>query len=276
MNISTITPSENRIEYSFIIPSEKDFDAYMKVISAFDNYTRMKIVEVLIERLRKESKQYHSQYIYPLNSKEIKDALENDKKIKKMTEQGWRNHLTQLREAGIIGRIKRKVDQKGNPINNTRDSFFINMNIFDRFLFGTKLGQEQIRSYMLLSNKIEELKEDYDCVMMVCTGSDKSKCLTFNKEDEVVVGRESSHKPGKYDSKALVLSSIYKTVTEVEKPHLKVFYKDGEWFIVDYSSNGTFISNKKLKKGVSKKVKNNSFIQLSEGDSSVVLYFSYT
>ena len=45
--------------------------------------------------------------------------------------------------------------------------------------------------------------------------------------------------------------------------------------MIDRSENGTFIYNKKVEKEVPVKLPNKTFIQLSRGPTSAVLYVSY-
>lgn len=74
----------------------------------------------------------------------------------------------------------------------------------------------------------------------------------------------------------ILLDNEYSTVSNISKPHLKVFYKDDGWYILDEgSSNGTFIGDVEVLKGEAIKIKSNSFIKLSRGNGGVVIYCSF-
>ena len=72
------------------------------------------------------------------------------------------------------------------------------------------------------------------------------------------------------------MDNSYVTVSNVSKPHLKVFYEDGEWYILDdSSSNGTYLGNTLVLSGVKTPLKNNSFLKLSNGRGGIVFYCSF-
>lgn len=253
--------------------TKEELDSLLGVVSAFDNMVRILILEMLEKTLRDNAKKYHSIVKYTLNVEEINEKLEKKKIFLK--EQGLRNHLKKLMDAGLIGRIRSRRNRNGEPLPQAVYSYYFNMMAFDCILFENQIFVEEIQSYLQLYKENLELKNEYDCVITVFTGFDKSEVLTINEDETGYIGRDYCYPPGKYGSESLILSSAYETVTERHKPHLKIYNDDGEWLMVDNSENGTFIANKKIETGKAVKVPNDSFIQLSHGSNSVVLFVSY-
>ncbi len=99
--------------------------------------------------------------------------------------------------------------------------------------------------------------------------------LKINKNEVTCIGRKSNNEPDD-SSPVISLDDSYSTVSNVSKPHVKIFYEDNHWCVLDdSSSNGTFISDRKVLKGVVTKLKNNSFLKLSKGPNGAVIYCSY-
>ena len=72
------------------------------------------------------------------------------------------------------------------------------------------------------------------------------------------------------------LTVLRRSGTNVSKPHLKLFNRDGKWCILDEgSSNGTFVRDDEIIVGKPTPIRNNSFIKLSRGNGGAVIYFSY-
>ena len=259
---------KSRIRYT-----KEELDSLADTVSAFDNKVRILILEMLEKRLRDNARKYHTIVKYPLNINEIDEKLQ-EKNIT-LVEQGIRDHVNKLEKVGLIGKIRKTRNKEGKPLPQAVNAYYFNILAFDCLMFENQLFAEEIQSYLHLYKKNQELKEKYDCVITVFTGFDKSEVLTINEDERGYIGRDMCYPPDRYGSESLILSSAYETVTERHKPHLEVFKEDGVWYMMDNSENGTFISNKKIETGTPVEIPNDSFIQLSQGPQSAVLYISY-
>lgn len=257
----------------FIRSTEKEIKTLKEMLSALDNENRIIILEMLMKRQRDESGRYRSFEKYTLNVDEIRDQLE--KRDINLTDQMIRNHLKKLIDVGLVGIIRTDEDMDGNPLRVPVNSYYFNIFAFDSLLFENQVFLEEIRSFMFLYGNILESQTKYDCVIKVFTGIDKDKELKLKHGQTGYIGRDAAYNPDKYGPESLILSSQYETVTRLHKPHLKIFDEDGEWYIMDHSTHGTFIDNKQIKKDTPVKIPNNTFIHLSKGLQSVVLFVSY-
>lgn len=259
----------------FIRLSKIEREELKEFLDALDNDTRIVILEMLEKQLRDNAKRYRSINYYTLNIDEIDKKLRSDDLKIKISQVAIREHCNQLMDVGLVGRIKSKTDSKGNRLPTEVYSYYFNMAMFDSFFFENQLFLEEIQSYMRLYAENLEYKKDYDCVISVFTGINKGEVLKLNKDQRGYIGRDSCYPPDKYGPESLLLSPDYETVNKRHEPHLEIFYEDGEWFMIDNSTHGTFSYGKEIEKGKPVKLENDSFIQLSRGPKSVVLYVSY-
>lgn len=242
--------------------TDEEFNEMMGMLKALAGETRYLILEVLAKNLRDNAHRYRSFNYYAMTVDEINKQL--NKGYKNATIQ---DHLNQLMTVGLVDRVC-----KGN---NMGYAYYFNMFAIDCLLFEKQIFLEEIQSFMVLSDAIHEKKMEADCVITVFTGMDKGEMLTLNKDETGYIGKNAAYKSDRYGSDSLLLSSTYKTVTERHVPHLEVYCDDGEWFMVDRSEHGTFIFNMEVEKDTPVKLPNNTFIQLSKGPTSAVLYVSY-
>lgn len=242
--------------------TDEEFEALMSTLAALADKTRYLILEILAKKQRDEAQRYHSINYYAMTVAEIGDKLK-----KPIVDAGIRNHLNKLMDVGLVGRVCRG--------DNNAWAYYFNMFAIDSLLFENQLFLEENQSFMVLSDMIHEKKMEADCVICVFTGMDKGEILTLKKDETGYIGRNAAYPPERYGSNSLLLSSSYKTVTELHVPHLKVYYENEKWFMVDNSKNGTFVFNERIKKGKAVELPNNTFVRLSQGVTSAVIYVSY-
>ncbi|AWX31722.1 FHA domain-containing protein [Methanosphaera sp. BMS] len=242
--------------------TDEEFNEMMGMLKALAGETRYLILEVLAKNLRDNARRYRSFNYYALTVDEINTQLNKGYSIATI-----QDHLNQLMTVGLIGRVCEG--------NNRSYAYYFNMFAIDCLLFEKQIFLEEMQSFMVLSDKIHEKMTKWDCVITVFTGMDKGEMLTLNKDETGYIGKNAAYNPDKYGSESLLLSSTYKSVTERHIPHLEVYYKNDEWFMVDRSEHGTFIFNMEVEKNTPVKLPNNTFIQLSRGPTSAVLYVSY-
>lgn len=126
---------------------------------------------------------------------------------------------------------------------------------------------------MDLYKESEESMKHEDTVITVFNGEDKRKQLSINEDDVAFIGRRLSDRPANFSCSSLILSNCYKTVFSIRNPHLKVYNRNGCWYIKDENSlYGTYCYNKELKKDEAKKLPNNSLIKLSKGPRYALIY----
>ena len=238
-------------------------------LAAVDNNVRFSILEIL----RDYQKNADSLNDYPY-SREINIILKNKYDIV-ISPQMLGQHMKQLSDAGLIEviPIKKEIPNKVGP--RQVNVYALKVDAFeDFFLEITFLSDELICFFELF----KENQKDFDgkhCILTIFNGSDKGKTFKLNKENTYHIGRKSTKKLDD-SQKYIILNSEYYSVSKVDKPHLKIFFEDDHWCILDQnSSNGTYISNRKVNKGVVANLKNNTFLKLSRGAGSVILFCSY-
>ncbi|RAP54712.1 MAG: hypothetical protein BZ137_00750 [Methanosphaera sp. rholeuAM130] len=251
-------------------PSEAEYEKNKSKLNALNNPVRLNIVEGL---KNKEKMNFGEDYIenYSMNTHEIhRYLIENNINIGR---QMLSQHLRKLLEAGLIDRIR--VHHNGNGAVPMIYSYFLKEDAFDDLLLDLNFFRDEINTFVEIYKNSESRKCKNNCVVTVLNGIDKGKILTINEDETAFIGRQSADRPIENPS-LLVLSRSYNSVSKISEPHLKVFNKNGTWFMLDESSsNGTYYSNKELKKGEAKEIPNNSVVQLSKGEGSVKLYFTY-
>ncbi len=105
---------------------------------------------------------------------------------------------------------------------------------------------------------------------------DKGKTFKVHKDESILIGRKSNFTDEDFELPTILLDNEYETVSNVSKPHLKVFNKEDKWYVIDGgSSNGTFIKDIEIPINKAVEVKNNSFIKLSRGNGGAVIHVSY-
>ena len=135
---------------------------------------------------------------------------------------------------------------------------------------------DELLSYFGLYDINQQFKDGEHCVLTIFNGKDKGKTFKVNKNEIILIGRKGDFKECDLASFTILLDNSYESVSKVSKPHLKLFFDQNSWCIVDNaSSNGTFLDDKIVQKDTVTKLEKNSFLKLSKGDGGAVIYCSY-
>lgn len=258
-----------------IILDSLESDLISVKLAAVNNDVRFSILEILRDFQKNNKNENNSFKKDPLYSREINSILLNNYNID-ITTQMLGQHLKQLLEAGLIEEVILKKEVPNKIGRRNVKTYILKEDAFeDLFLEITFLSDELLSFFNLY--KLNQRFHNQDCcVLTIFNGVDKGKTFKVHKDESVLIGRQGNFNPEDLASFTILLDNSYSTVSNVSKPHLKIFYEDDGWYILDEkSSNGTFISDKEVVKGVKTKLKNNSFLKLSKGNGGAVIYCSF-
>lgn len=266
--------SDSEIEKTVIL-DDADSNLISKKLSAVNNEARFSILKILRD-FDKENKRSSGNYKKePLYSREINTLLLQNYNIN-ITTQMLGQHLKQLVEADLVVEVdvKKEVPNKIGP--RTVKGFVLKEDAFDDLFLEINFFADELLTFIDLYKSNKRFQDDEHCVLTIFNGKDKGKTFKVNKGETVLIGRRGNFNPGDLASFSILLDNSYSTVSIVSKPHLKVFYKNESWYILDDgSSNGTFIADRQIPKGKPYKLSANSFIKLSKGNGGAVIYCSF-
>lgn len=257
-----------------IIVDSSDSELISKKIAAVNNKARFAILEILRDH-EKSNKSNALVEDDPLYSRQINMSLLKDYNIE-ITTQMLGQHLKQLTEAELIEQvlIRREIPNKVGL--RTLKAYVLREDAFEDLFLDISFFTDEILTFFDIYKNSQEYVDGTHCVLTIYNGVDKGKTFTVNKDETVLIGREENFDAGDLASFTILLDNSYTSVSRVSKPHLKLFYMDDNWYIVDESSsNGTFILDKKIKKGQKTKLRNNTFLKLSKGTGSAIIYCSF-
>lgn len=243
----------------------------MNKLASLKNNTQFEILKMLQYKENAYPREKNPIYKYAMTSKMIRKEL---KKIGiKISTQMVGQDLKKLLKAELVEREKLSKNPNGIRLENEAYGYYINVNAFEDIFLEINFLTEELKGLIDLYEQNQESIEGDNCVFTVFNGEDKGKKLIINENEEAFIGRMANYTPSDVGPFSLLLSNKYTTVSSIDKPHLRVYNKDGTWYMVDDSStNGTYVGNNVVKK---EKIKNNSFIRLSKGPGSAILYCSY-
>lgn len=244
-------------------------------LAAINNEVRFSILEILRDFDMVNRTQDNTYKKDPLYSREINGILLNNYNID-ITPQMLGQHLKQLLEADLIDEciIKREVPNKVGKRNVK--SYVLKEDAFEDLFLEITFFSDYLLSFFRLFNFNQKYSDDEHCVLTVFNGADKGKTIKANKNDTVLIGRAGNVNQMDSNSVNVILDDSYSTVSNISKPHLKLFYGDDGWYIMDEaSSNGTYVYDKEIPKGQAVKLDSNSFIKLSKGNGGAVIHCSF-
>ncbi len=254
-----------------IVMDFSDLNLISIKLAAVNNNVRFSILEILRDfqiNNRGEDKE-------PLYSREINNILLNNYNID-ITPQMLGQHLKQLFEADLIQEVTVKKEVPNKIGRRTVKAYVLKEDAFKDLFLEINFLSDELLSFFNLYNINQKYHEDNHCVLTIFNGADKGKTFKVNKDEVVLIGRKDNFDENDLASFTILLDNSYTTVSNVSKPHLKLFYEDDSWCVLDdASSNGTYISDKMVQKGVVTKLKNNSFLKLSKGNGNAVIYCSF-
>ena len=252
-----------------------DSNSISKKIAAVNNNVRFLILEILRDFQKKNNDKDTIFEKDPLYSREINSILLNNYNIS-ITPQMLGQHLKQLLEAGLVEQVIIQKEVPNKIGERTVKGYVLKIDAFEELFLEINFFADELLTYFKLYKSNQEYLDGTHCVLTIFNGVDKGKTFIINKDQTVLIGRKSSFDMGDLASFTILLDNSYFSVSRVDKPHLKLFYEDDNWWVVDESStNGTFILDKQLKKGKVTKLRNNTFLKLSKGNGGAVIYCSF-
>lgn len=258
-----------------VILEKEDSRILSTKLAAVNNNVRFSILEILrdFERVNKTSEGTFKKE--PLYSREINSILLNNYDIN-ITPQMLGQHIKQLMEADLIEEITVKREVPNKVGKRGVKAYILKEDAFEDLFLEINFLSHELLSFFDLYNINKRFHDGEHCVLTVFNGADKGKTFKINQNETVLIGRKDNYNESDLAAFTVLLDNSYKSVSNVGKPHLKIFYKDESWCILDEASlNGTFIGDRKVPNGVVTKLKPNSFIKLSKGNGGAVIYCSF-
>ncbi|RAP54564.1 MAG: hypothetical protein BZ137_01550 [Methanosphaera sp. rholeuAM130] len=246
----------------------KDNSKQLK-LSAVNNNVRYAILEILRKVQDKPDTQNQ------LYSREINTILLEKYKIN-ITPQMLGQHLRRLVDANLVEEktIKREVPNKIGK--RSVKGYNLKDDAFEEILLEISFLTDELMKLNTLFNSNEEYIDGKHCILTVFNGKDKGKSYKIHQDETVFIGRKSKYNKNELLTFTILLDNTYKKVSTIDKPHIKIYHKDNQWYMIDENSiSGTYIDDKKVPHSTATKVKNNSFIRLSQGTGSAIIYCSY-
>ena len=249
-------------------PDESDFIS--EKLSAVNNKVRFSILEILRDNQKRDKSNSN-----PLYSREINSILLKNYNIK-ITTQMLGQHMKQLINANLVSEVDTKKEVPNKVGKRTVKAFVLKEDAFEDLFLDITFLSDELFTFFDLYKSNQKFHEDDNCVLTVFNGVDKGKTFKIRKDETVLIGRKANFNQGDLASFSILLDNSYDTVSNISKPHLKLFYKNDGWYILDEnSSNGTFIGDIEVQKGKATKLRANSFLKLSRGNGGAVIYCSF-
>ncbi|ALT68496.1 FHA domain-containing protein [Methanobrevibacter millerae] len=244
-------------------------------IAAVNNKVRLSILEILRNFYNCGHSENNVFKKNPLYSREINSILLNNYGIN-ITPQMLGQHIKQLIEADLIEEVSIKKEVPNKIGRRKVKGYVLKNDAFDNIFLDINFLSDELLSFFGLYKINQKFNDGEHCVLTIFNGMDKGKTFKIHKNETILVGRKGDFKECDLASFTILLDNSYRSVSNVSKPHLKLFFNHDSWCIVDNnSSNGTFLNDKLVKKGIVTKLEKNSFLKLSKGDGGAVIYCSY-
>lgn len=258
-----------------VILEKEDSRILSTKLAAVNNNVRFSILEILrdFERVNKTSEGTFKKE--PLYSREINSILLNNYNIN-ITTQMLGQHLKQLAESDMIEEVSVKKEVPNKIGRRSVKGFTLKEDAFDELFLDVSFLSDELLTFFDLYKSNQRFSDGEHCVLTIFNGEDKGKTFKVHKEETILIGRKANFNANDLASFTILLDNSYSTVSNVGKPHLKLFHKDDGWYILDEcSSNGTYIADRKVPTGIETKLKANSFLKLSRGNGGAVIYCSF-
>ncbi len=258
-----------------VIMDTLDSDLLSTKLAAVNNNVRFSILEILRDFEKSNKKSDGSFKKEPLYSREINSILLNNYNIN-ITTQMLGQHLKQLVESELIEEYTVKKEVPNKVGRRSVKGYVLKEDAFEDLFLDVSFLSDQLLTFFDLYTSNQRFSDGEHCVLTIFNGIDKGKTFKVHKNETIFIGRESDFDINDIASFTILLDNSYSTVSNISKPHLKLFYEDDGWYIMDESSsNGTYIADKKVPTGVKTKLKSHSFLKLSKGNGAAVIYCSF-
>lgn len=253
-----------------VVLNPDESDLISEKLSAVNNKVRFSILEILRDNQKRDKSSSN-----PLYSREINSILLKNYNIK-ITTQMLGQHMKQLINANLVSEVDAKKEVPNKVGKRTVKAFVLKEDAFEDLFLDITFLSDELFTFFDLYKSNQKFHEDDNCVLTVFNGVDKGKTFKIRKDETVLIGRKANFNQGDLASFSILLDNSYDTVSNISKPHLKLFYKNDGWYIIDEnSSNGTFIGDIEVQKGKATKLRANSFLKLSRGNGGAVIYCSF-
>ena len=181
-----------------------------------------------------------------------------------------------LVEAGILSEVIVKKEIPNKVGKRNVKAYVLKEDAFEDIFLDINFFTDELLAFFDLYDINKRFNNRKCCTLTVFNGKDKGKTFKINRNECAFIGRKGEKDLSHIASRKIILDNSYVTVSNVSKPHLKVFYEDGEWYILDdSSSNGTYLGDTLVLPGFKTPLRNNSFLKLSNGRGGIVFYCSF-
>ncbi|WP_405307423.1 FHA domain-containing protein [Methanobrevibacter sp.] len=258
-----------------VILDNSDSGMLSTKLAAVNNNVRFSILEILRDFERANKKSDGTFKKEPLYSREINSILLNNYNIN-ITPQMLGQHLKQLAGADLIEEVDVKKEVPNKIGRRSVKAFILKEDAFEDLFLDVSFLSDELLTFFDLYKSNQRFSDGEHCVLTIFNGEDKGKTFKVHKNETVLIGRKANFNANDLASFTILLDNSYSTVSNVGKPHLKLYYKDDGWYILDEgSSNGTYIADRKVPTGIETRLKTNSFLKLSKGNGGAVIYCSF-
>ena len=267
--------SEDENNYTEIIEFE-DSNLISVKLAAINNKVRFSILEILRDFQKLNMNQDNTYKKEPYYSREINDILLKKYDID-ISIQMFGQHIKQLLAADLIEEIPLKKEVPNKIGARNVNGYILKADAFEELFLEVNFLSDELFSFFDLYKVNQKFYEEDYCILTIFNGADKGKTFKVHKDETVLIGRKADFSAGDLASFTILLDNSYTAVSNVGKPHLKLFYKDDSWCVVDGgSTNGTFIGNNEIMPKKVTPLRKNSFLKLSRGEGGAVIYYSIT
>jgi DNA-binding transcriptional ArsR family regulator len=257
---------DSDINKTVVLDSDESSFISLK-LEAVNNKVRISILEIL-----RDNQRYNKN---PLYSRELNSILLNNYNVD-ITPQMFGQHMKKLVDANLVREIDVKKEVPNKIGKRTVKAFVLKEDAFDDLFLEISFLSDELFTFFDLYKSNQKFHDSDYCVLTVFSGVDKGKTFKIQRDETVLIGRKADLSEDDFSSATILLDNSYDTVSSISKPHLKLFYENDGWYIIDESSsNGTFIGDIEVQKGKATKLKSNSFLKLSRGNGGAVIYCSF-
>lgn len=264
---------DNLEKQDTVIIDLSEQDSISSKLAAINNRVRFSILKILrdFQKINDANKGTIFEKD-PLYSREINSKLLNKYNID-ITTQMLGQHLKQLQEAGMIEEVIVQKEVPNKVGLRSVKGYQLKIDAFEDLLLDINFFTDELLNYFSLSKINRDEVDDSHCMLTIFNGKEKGKTFTVSKDEVVLIGRKSDMDVNDLAAFTILLDNSYNSVSSVSKPHLKLFYKDNGWYVLDDSStNGSYILDKKIPTAEVTKLRNNTILKLSKGKGSAIIY----